>query len=228
MEISIPLHSECYLYPGANDILNGQATLTLTALGSSDCGPSSDALILMIYPEVVTNAGNDQTIPYNTSTLLSGTASGGGGTFTPEWEPSALLINPTIFNPTTVNLVGSQVFTLTATSNLTGCQSSDEVTVSVSGGPLGVTATATPENICPGGTSQLSAIAGGGSGAYTYSWTSNPAGFSSTLPNPVVNPIITTVYTVELNDGFASVFGQATVTVNTIPLVPANLSGLQP
>jgi hypothetical protein len=61
--------------------------------------------------------------------------------------------------------------------------------------------TATPPTICSGQSSQLNVIATGGSGTYTYSWTSIPAGFTSALPNPVVTPTVTTQYIAAVSDG---------------------------
>ena len=67
--------------------------------------------------------------------------------------------------------------------------------------PLAVVASATPSTIIQGGSSQLNATASGGSGTYTYSWSSTPAGFTSTQQNPVVSPTATTQYTVIASDG---------------------------
>lgn len=86
--------------------------------------------------------------------------------------------------------------------------------------PLGVTVTANPTTITSGQSSQLNAAAVGGSGSYTYSWTSNPAGFTSTQQNPVVFPTTTTTYTCTVNDGTNNVSGNTTVTVN----IPAPLN----
>lgn len=80
--------------------------------------------------------------------------------------------------------------------------------------PLSATATATPPVICLGQSSQLNVIPAGGSGTYTYSWTSVPAGFTSTLQNPVVAPDVTTQYTVTVADGTGSVNAPTGVTVN--------------
>jgi len=80
--------------------------------------------------------------------------------------------------------------------------------------PLSATATATPPLICLGQSSQLNVVPAGGSGTYTYSWTSVPAGFTSTLQNPVVAPNETTQYTVTVSDGTGSVNAPTSVTVN--------------
>jgi len=59
---------------------------------------------------------------------------------------------------------------------------------------------AEPDSLCMGDMVQLNANASGGSGTYTYSWTSNPAGFTSDLANPTVSPIVDTEYDVEVSD----------------------------
>ncbi|MEI6455773.1 MAG: T9SS type A sorting domain-containing protein [bacterium] len=64
-----------------------------------------------------------------------------------------------------------------------------------------VYATANPLKICQNDSSQLFAMAYGGSGTYTYSWSSIPAGFTSGLKDPKVAPMDTTQYIVAVNDG---------------------------
>lgn len=211
--------------PGTNDIVNGSVNLTLTAYGNTECMPVTDNMLLTIYPAVVANAGTDQSILFNTPAQLSGSASGGSGTFSASWQPASLLVNPTIFNPITVPLLTSQVFTLTATNNISGCSSSDQVTITVIGGPLAVIAYASPGIVCPGGSSQLSAMGSGGSGVYTFQWTSDPPGFTSNIQNPVVSPSETTLYTVEINDGSLNASSDVTVTVNSVPAIPSRPNG---
>ena len=79
--------------------------------------------------------------------------------------------------------------------------------------PLSATASANPSQVCSGQTVQLNADASGGSGSYTYQWTSNPPGFSSSLQNPTVIPIVSTQYSVQVSDGAGSADSQADVTV---------------
>jgi hypothetical protein len=89
-------------------------------------------------------------------------------------------------------------------------------------GLLAVEATATPEFICQvGETSQLNVNAAGGSGTYTYSWTSIPAGFVSNIQNPVVTPTETTKYIVTVNDGTQSKNDTVQVTLQPMPTVNA-------
>lgn len=84
---------------------------------------------------------------------------------------------------------------------------------------LTVVATATPPSILIGGSSQLNAVATGGTGVYTYAWTSIPPGFTSTLQNPVVSPTVTTQYIVNVNDGTQVKADTATVIVTYNPLI---------
>ena len=205
--------------PGPNDISNGAAQLTLTAFGSVQCGNASDELLLTINPSVFADAGIDQSITYGTSTQLNGAATGGTGNFTINWVPADQLLNATVLNPITINLLNQVAFTLQVTDPATQCASSDEMLVNVTGIPLIVNASASPNRICTGNISQLLAVAGGGSGTYTYAWTSQPPGFTSVISNPEVSPLVTTVYYVDVNDG--TNLQQASVTVTVDPGVAA-------
>jgi hypothetical protein len=86
------------------------------------------------------------------------------------------------------------------------------------GGPVGVQAAAYPSTICIGESSMLVATAYGGTGTYTFSWTSSPAGFTSELQSPVVYPEETTTYTVYINDGYNGSQSSTTVNVNPLPV----------
>ena len=91
------------------------------------------------------------------------------------------------------------------------------------GGPLSTYPGASPSSICAGDPTTLSTGAGGGSGDYTFSWTSTPAGFTSTLENPVVSPEVTTTYHLVLFDGYITAEGDVTVTVIPLPVPDAGI-----
>jgi hypothetical protein len=82
--------------------------------------------------------------------------------------------------------------------------------------PLTVIATATPSTILIGDSSHLDATPAGGSGTYTYSWESIPAGFSSQLKNPWVKPLESTAYVVIVSDGSGTALDTAYVTVSNV------------
>jgi len=84
-------------------------------------------------------------------------------------------------------------------------------------GVLLVEATADPDAICEGGSSQLNASTEGGDGNFTYSWTSDPAGFTSDEQNPVVEPDENTTYYVEVSDDLQSASDDIAVIVNPLP-----------
>ncbi|MFZ4707635.1 MAG: choice-of-anchor D domain-containing protein, partial [Bacteroidales bacterium] len=95
--------------------------------------------------------------------------------------------------------------------------------------PLNVLATATPPDICTGNSTHLNAVPHGGFGNYSYSWTSNPSGFSSILQNPIVSPVVNTTYYVNVSDGHDNASSSVTVTIyeNETPsavfnMLPAN------
>lgn len=168
----------------------------------------------------VAGAGNDTTVSNGAIITLHGSSAGGTSPISFHWEPAALLVNPNVEDPTTVNMGATTEFTVTVTDNL-GCSDEDEVLVSVVGGPLGVTATATPGIICNGASVQLLATGTGGSGNYTYSWTSSPPGFTSTIYNPVVYPTTHTTYSVTIADGFSTYSASTSVTVHPLPVAYA-------
>ena len=174
---------------------------------------ASAATVVNVNALPVVNAGTDTTIPNGTSTTINATVTG-TGPFTYSWSPSSQLANAFIEDPTTVNLPTTTIFTLTATSTTTSCSNTDAVTITISGGALSSTPTATPGTVCAGTNVQLNAIASGGSGSYTYTWTSIPAGFTSSIADPIANPTVNTTYYVAVSDGSATVNSQVAVTVN--------------
>jgi|GEM_PF-1028558 len=91
--------------------------------------------------------------------------------------------------------------------------------------PMNVQANATPSEICMGSSVQLHAVVSGGSGTYSFLWTSEPAGFSSMLQNPAVSPTVATTYNVSISDGYSNAFASCVVTVyeNQIPSTVYNM-----
>ncbi len=199
------------------DYSTGATSGSVTVKGVNECG-NGPVSILPVTVNVlpVANAGNDVTIPYGTNTTLYA-ASGGTGSFSYHWSPEALLVNPNVQNPQTTNLTMTTIFTLTVTNQATFCEDSDQVVVTISGGPLTVNPTAVPNAICRGETSQLYANAGGGSGNYTCSWTCTPPGsppWTSNQANPQVSPDSSETYHLSVFDGINTITGSTSLTVN--------------
>ncbi len=205
------------LFNTTNFDIDVEYILTPTGQALTSCTGNSESLIVKVKALPQVSAGPDLTIPYGTFTTLNGSASGGTGTLTSTWTPGSYIgsgINT--LTPQTINLNITRTYTLTVTDEA-NCSANDQAIVFVNGSPLAVAPTANPSVICVGQPSVLDPHATGGSGTYTYLWTSMPAGFTSTATNPVVTPLVTTVYTVTANDGFNSVTASVTVTVNPLP-----------
>lgn len=194
----------------------GNASISVLGVNMCGSGMASDNLNVVVGEEPTADAGDDVSIPHGTATQLQGSASGAISPYSYYWSPPEKLVNPNIANPQTVNLFQSTVFTLTVT-DANGCDASDQVVVIITGGALGVDVSSDPAAVCPGSASQLNAFPSGGSGTYTYLWSSNPPGFSSTEQNPLVITTQTTTYSVEINDGFNSANGATSVTVFILP-----------
>lgn len=196
-----------------------QVTLTV-ACGNGLC-TNSKTQTVTVNAAPAANAGPDQTIPYNTTAQLSG--SGGAGSFSFHWEPANKVVNPNSQNTQTVVLTQDQTYTLTVTNTQGQCVDTDEVTIHIAGGALTVTAVATPSSICYGGSTQLVANAGGGSGTSTYSW-SPATGLSATnIYNPIASPTETTTYTCTVTNAATNQTATATVTVIVNAIIEENV-----
>ena len=185
----------------------------IVSCGNGHC-TSTKTQTVTVYPAPVANAGPDQTIPYGGTAQLSG--SGGSGTFNFHWEPANMVANANAQNTQTVPLTQDQTYTLTVTNPQGGCTSSDEVTIHINGGAMTVTAYADPSNICQGGSTQLFANAGGGTGNFTYSWSPTTGLSNSHIYNPIASPSQTTTYSCNVSDGQTSQNVTVTVIVNDI------------
>jgi len=79
---------------------------------------------------------------------------------------------------------------------------------------LSVAATANPYSICQGDSTHLDCLVAGGTGSYTYSWTSDPAGFASALKNPAAAPLVSTWFILSVSDGTKTLIDSVYITVH--------------
>ena len=169
-----------------------------------------------ILPLAVVATATPSTITLGGSSQLHAAASGGTGTYTYSWVSNPAGFTSTQQSPMVSPTTTTQ-YTVTVSDGSGSAQGNCTVTVNIPA-PLAVVASANPSSITSGQSSQLSAAASGGTGNYSFSWSSVPPGFTSTQQNPVVSPTVTTQYTVTANDGSGSVQSNTTVTVTAIPL----------
>jgi hypothetical protein len=187
-----------------------------------------DTATVLVHPVPVAQAGNNVTIPNGTSTTLHGSASGGYGNYLYSWTSNPPGFSSNLPEPSTGNIASTIIYILKVTDQVSGCQSlSSQVMVIVEGGPLSVNPVSEPNAVCKGDTAQLYALAGGGSGIYSYQWSSSPGSITSTDINPFVVPVETTTYNLLVNDGFNQRNGSTSVIVYPLPVIklgPADTS----
>ncbi len=149
-----------------------------------------------LYPSI-RYTGRLNTDPLNQMTINERGIMNGGGcqtSNTQRWgDYSSMTVDPS--NPSTFWYT-TEYYSMTGSSNW-----QTRIASFSFGNVFSSWAAATPDKICGGDTSQLNSVAYGGSGTYTFSWTSVPPGYTSTLQNPKVAPSDTTIYIVAVSDG---------------------------
>ncbi|MFZ4520912.1 MAG: choice-of-anchor V domain-containing protein [Bacteroidales bacterium] len=164
-----------------------------------------------VLPLAVSVTANPMTIVLGTTSQLNATPSGGSGTYTYSWTSVPAGFTSNIQNPVVSPTTTTQ-YNVTVGDGSGTVQGSATVTVTAL--PLSAIASATPSTVCAGQSVQLNVVPAGGSGTYTFSWTSVPAGFTSAIQNPVVTPTASTQYIAHVSDGVASAEASTSVTVN--------------
>ncbi|RLD44623.1 MAG: hypothetical protein DRI86_07090, partial [Bacteroidetes bacterium] len=195
----------------------GIYTISYLFTNQAQCS-AEDSTTIIVNSSPTANAGSDQQISSGGIANLLGSGTGGSGNYSYSWLPSNKLINPNINNPTTVALTSSQVFTLNLVDNASSCSDSDFVIVTVTGGTLSGLMLASQSITCVGDSITLTAVGSGGTGNYSYQWSSSPAGFSSTQQIVNVAPSSTTAYIVTISDGALSTSASQFIIVNAIPV----------
>ena len=118
------------------------------------------------------------------------------------------------------NTLGTQVFTYAVTNTATGCITQDQFEVTTN--PLPEATVISNKTICEGDIVNLGASPVTGN---TYSWSSNPSGFTSTSSNPSVTPTATTTYTLTETNTATGCFKSNSVTITVQPLPIISITG---
>jgi hypothetical protein len=218
---SVPLGFESEL---ESPVVFPEVTTTYTVTINDGYNTKSASVTVIVHPLPTAHAGSDQTIPYGTSTTISGIVIGGSGTYQYFWEPSGLVLFPDEQSTATYKLYQTTFFVLKGKDVNTGCFSPfDTVMVALSGGPLDIAITMSEDTICVGEKTTLTAYGSGGNyDHYTYTWFYNgnqlkeettPVSSLEVAPDSPANH----VYTVEIYDEFNTFTTNFTVTVVPTP-----------
>ncbi len=197
--------------------------LTATNAGGSDTEIKTDYINATVVPPeadfVADNTTPDVGETVTFTDLSTNNPTSWLWSFTPSTVTYVSGTNQNSQNPQVqFDVAGLYTVELTA-SNAGGSNTETKPGYINAGDVFEVVATATPDEICAGDFSQLHSFPSGGSGNYTFLWSSDPPGFFSNLQNPVTYPEETTTYTVEVNDGSESVYDDVTVTVHPLPII---------
>ena len=221
--------------PNANASNNGSYTLTVTDANGCTSTRATTINTIPNQPQQPQVAVNNATACAGQEIVLTGTNyTGGSVSYSWEYDPDgfanpALPLTTTIASSTGQGTSQLSLKPATAASHngeyrlravVDGCTNvSAPVAIAVATSPT-VAPTATTGTICTGGSLQLTA---GGAGGATYAWT-GPNGFTSTAPNPLINPATVDnngTYTVVATNAAGCRSAAASVVVNNVRATPA-------
>ena len=199
------------VYLNNSTISNPTATIDttrkfyLTMSNGTGCS-AVDSVTVTINKNPGVKTLNDTSICKNASLVLST-----NGAMSYAWSPGIYVNDSTIASPQYVDSVSRTLIVTGTAAN--GCKANDTININVK---TPVTFTA-PQNetICKGESVQLNGNNGNG---FQYSW-SPPFYLSNTnIINPIVNPPVTTAYTVTITDNVCNYDSSFIVDVAVLPL----------
>ena len=191
---------------------SGNHNVTYTYTDANGCTDSATTIQKVNALPIITATAGTNPVPYNNSTTLNAAVSNAVGALSYAWTPTASIDgSATLQTVNTINITTATTYVVDITDATTSCQNTDTVSITYSGGPISVNPIAVPSSICAGDTALLKAQSSGGNGSISYTWTSIPSGFSSSLENPNASPTVNTKYIVVATDG-------ANTTTDTIEL----------
>ncbi|MBK7958246.1 MAG: hypothetical protein IPK03_09085 [Bacteroidetes bacterium] len=185
-------------------------TETITATGCMNM----DSVIVTVNPIPAANPSASRGLCIGDSTNL-GAATVIGNTYS--WTSMPAGFTSTVSNPRVWPTVTTKYY-ITEVITATGCSNMDSVTITVN--PLPAAITGIPQSVCVGNNVTIGAAAVPGN---TYSWTSSPTGFTSTLANPTISQTVNTVYYLTETITATGCFKSNNVSILSNPLPAANV-----
>lgn len=205
---------------GSNDtiVINPAQTTTyiVTVTDANGCSDTASITITVTQSLDVTIVANDETLCPGQSANLTVSVGNGARPFTYNW-------NQGLSADSTQTVMPTQTTTYSVTvTDANGCSGTDDIIITVNPSPT-VVATASDTSICSGASTDLSAMANGGTAPYTFTW--NPGGLNG--QNQTVSPTDTTTYTVVVTDANGcTATDQITIFVTTPVMASAGASDL--
>lgn len=172
-----------------------------------------DTVTISVVNAPVANAGPDQIVCAGNSTTIGSPAVPG---LMYAWDSSPFGFSSGLANP---QITPTSSFTYFLRVSNSGCTTKDTVVITV---PPAAFA-GNDQTICQGGSATIGFASSSGS---VYSWTSIPAGFTSSTATPVVSPLATTKYVLSLTNTGCSSTDTVLVTVTASP--PASVIATAP
>ena len=169
--------------PSASPTISTTYTVLVTDVNGCQ---NTDSLVVTVHTLPVDSISPTQKVCIGSSTTLF--AKGG---IKYNWSPNIGLSSSTISDPVAHPTVTTTYTVLVTDAN--GCKNQDSVEVKIN--PLPPANAGPNNNICIGASVKLN-----GSGGVTYTWYSEPSGFTSTSASPLVTPTVTTEYIVDVTD----------------------------
>jgi hypothetical protein len=181
----------------ASIVVNPNTTTTYTVTVSDGNDSDIDDVTITVNPLPMADAGPDVTITNGNNTTLTAT---GGGTYL--WSTgdttASIIVGPS----------ETTIYSVTVTS-ITGCQATDNVTVTVNATNTITANAGEDQTICEGDSATLTA-----SGGTNYLWNTG-----ETTATIVVTPNATATYSVTVSDGNNSDTDEVTIYVSPLPNV---------
>lgn len=204
--------------PQITPTATGLCAGTYTVIVSDGTSCLDTASVIITEPTAVSVAGSAPvTICNGQSDGISVTASGGTPGYSYTWWPATALSSTTAQNPVASPVV-TTTYSVSAVDN-NNCPSDTSYVIVTINPALDVVASSDAA-ICINAQTTLSAVSGtgGNGGPYTYTWEPS-TGLNTTSGSTVnANPVITTTYTVIIDDNCTSAKDSDFVIVNVNPL----------
>lgn len=194
----------------------GSYTYILTETIDSTGCLDSDSVTITIQPDPMATVLADQVLCHSEiRSFQIGASAIAGNSYS--WVSNPAGFVNTEANPT-VTPTESITYILTETVDLTGCEKTDSVTFTINPNPDATVLA--DQTICHSEIQEFSLGAASVAGN-SYSWVSNPAGFTSTQSNPKVTPQVTTAYTLTetINATGCDNTDSVIITINPNPVV---------